>query len=133
MEDSMNDTKRLTDRVGFVLRTAILGVLTGCTTYVDQPRPRATYQPEPPRPREVYTPPPPAYVPPPAVNVPPPTVEVEASVGVGIRDASDFYEPLTPYGRWEVVGSYGRCWIPGRVEASWRPYCNGYWQRTDAG
>jgi len=52
---------------------------------------------------------------------------------VQIRAQSDFYAPLTPYGRWEVVGSYGRCWIPGRVEAGWRPYCNGYWQRTDAG
>ena len=62
------------------------------------------------------------------------------SVGVGvslpsveIRAESDFYEPLTPYGRWEVVGSYGRCWIPGGVEADWRPYSEGYWQRTDAG
>ena len=65
-----------------------------------------------------------------------PSVSVGVSVGlpsVEIRAASDFYEPLTPYGRWEVVGSYGRCWIPGRVEAGWRPYCNGYWQRTDAG
>ncbi|MGA3285642.1 MAG: DUF6600 domain-containing protein [Verrucomicrobiota bacterium] len=52
---------------------------------------------------------------------------------VEIRAESDFYEPLTPYGRWEVVGSYGRCWIPGRVEADWRPYSDGYWQRTDAG
>jgi hypothetical protein len=62
------------------------------------------------------------------------------SVGVGvplpaveIRVESDFYEPLTPYGRWEVVGSYGRCWIPGHVEADWRPYSEGSWQLTDAG
>jgi len=60
-----------------------------------------------------------------AVSVPLPSVE--------IRAASDFYEPLTPYGRWEVVGSYGRCWIPGGVEADWRPYSEGYWQRTEAG
>ncbi|HWX22142.1 MAG TPA: DUF6600 domain-containing protein [Candidatus Binatia bacterium] len=66
------------------------------------------------------------------VSVPLPSVEV-ALPGVQIRAESDFYEPLTPYGRWEVVGSYGRCWIPGRVEADWRPYCEGYWQRTDAG
>jgi hypothetical protein len=60
----------------------------------------------------------------------------EVSVGVSvvaIHTESDFYEPLSPYGRWEVVGSYGRCWIPGGVEASWSPYCNGYWQQTDAG
>jgi hypothetical protein len=70
------------------------------------------------------------------VYVQPPSVEVEASVGsvgVSIRAESDFYEPLSPYGRWEVVGSYGRCWIPARVEANWRPYSNGRWQRTDAG
>jgi hypothetical protein len=60
-----------------------------------------------------------------AVSVPLPSVEIRAE--------SDFYEPLTPYGRWEVVGSYGRCWIPGRVEADWRPYSEGYWQRTDDG
>ena len=60
-----------------------------------------------------------------AVSVPLPSVEIRAE--------SDFYEPLTPYGRWEVVGSYGRCWIPGRIEADWRPYSEGYWQRTEAG
>jgi hypothetical protein len=60
-----------------------------------------------------------------AVSVPLPTVE--------IRVESDFYEPLTPHGEWVVVGSYGRCWRPGRVVAGWRPYCNGNWQRTDAG
>ena len=60
-----------------------------------------------------------------SVNVALPAVEIHAE--------SDFYEPLTPYGRWEVVGVYGRCWIPSRVEAEWRPYCNGAWQRTDAG
>jgi hypothetical protein len=64
------------------------------------------------------------------------SVSVGVSVGlpsVEIRAATDFYEPLTPYGRWQVVGSYGRCWIPARVEAGWRPYSEGYWQRTDAG
>ncbi|HXT41808.1 MAG TPA: DUF6600 domain-containing protein, partial [Candidatus Angelobacter sp.] len=59
------------------------------------------------------------------VSVPLPAVE--------IRTDSDFYEPLTPLGEWVVIGSYGRCWRPARVEAGWRPYCNGKWQRTDAG
>ena len=59
--------------------------------------------------------------------------EVSVFVGVAIHTESDFYEPLSPYGRWEVVGSYGRCWIPNRVEADWRPYSEGYWQRTDDG
>ncbi|MBI3852249.1 MAG: hypothetical protein HY298_18485 [Verrucomicrobia bacterium] len=126
-------SNHLSQKMGFVLCTALLGALTGCTTYVDQPGSRGAYYQEPPRPREVYAPPPAAYVPPPPAYVPPPAVEVDASVGFGIRAESDFYEPLTPYGRWEVVGSYGRCWIPGRVEVNWRPYCNGNWQRTDAG
>jgi hypothetical protein len=46
---------------------------------------------------------------------------------------SDFYEPLSPYGRWEVVGAYGRCWVPARVESGWRPYCDGNWVSTDNG
>ena len=65
-----------------------------------------------------------------------PSVSVGISVplpAVEIRAESDFYAPLTPYGRWEVVGAYGRCWIPGRVEADWRPYSEGYWQSTDDG
>src|SRR6266498_384178 len=60
-----------------------------------------------------------------AVSVPLPSVEIRAE--------ADFYEPLAPQGEWVVIGSYGRCWRPARVEAGWRPYCNGYWQRTDAG
>jgi hypothetical protein len=121
----MNESTRLAGKVGFVICTAFLATLTGCTTYVAQPSPGVYYRGDP-HPREVYVPPPVAYVPPPAI-------EVEASVGFGIRVESDFYEPLTPYGRWEIVGSHGRCWIPARVETNWRPYSNGRWQRTDAG
>jgi hypothetical protein len=65
-----------------------------------------------------------------------PSAAVEVNVGVPsveIRAAADFYEPLTPYGRWEEVGSYGRCWRPSQVAGDWRPYCNGNWQRTEAG
>lgn len=50
-----------------------------------------------------------------------------------IASVEDFDAPLQPYGEWVVVGSYGRCWRPSRVEANWRPYCDGHWQRTDAG
>jgi hypothetical protein len=60
-----------------------------------------------------------------SVSVSTPTVEVHA--------VADFYEPLSPYGRWEVVGSYGRCWIPSGVAVGWVPYSYGYWQWTDAG
>ena len=96
----MNKTKRLVGKIGFVLCTALLGTLTGYTTYGQ------------------------------------PSVSVGVSVSlpsVEIRAVSDFYEPLAPQGEWVVIGSYGRCWRPGHVEADWRPYCNGYWQRTDAG
>lgn len=65
-----------------------------------------------------------------------PSVSVGLSVplpSVEIRVASDFYEPLAPQGEWVVIGSYGRCWRPGHVARDWRPYSEGYWQRTDAG
>ena len=63
-----------------------------------------------------------------------PSVSVEVVFpAVEIHAASDFYEPLTPHGRWEVVGAYGRCWIPVGVDADWRPYSDGYWQYTDVG
>jgi hypothetical protein len=65
-----------------------------------------------------------------------PSVSVGISVplpSVEIRVESDFYEPLAPQGEWVVVGSYGRCWRPGHVARDWRPYSEGYWQRTDAG
>ena len=44
-----------------------------------------------------------------------------------------FYQPLTPYGTWAAVGSYGYCWRPGRVAAGWRPYCEGHWAWTPCG
>ena len=75
------------------------------------------------------------------------TAHGQPSVSVGVRVAplavvlpsveihavSDFYEPLTSHGRWEVIGGHGRVWIPGGVETDWRPYSDGYWQYTDAG
>jgi len=119
----MNKSRCLApDKIGFASGIALLGALTGCTTYVDQPRSQGGYYQEPPPVREVY-------VPPPSVRVESPAVSAE----VMIRTEDDFYEPLSPYGRWAAVGSYRRCWIPGRVEANWRPYSNGNWQRTEAG
>ena len=119
-ENSWRSSSRRSGPFGIASCGALLLALGGCTTYVETPRPR-----------EVYAPSPPAYAPP--VYAPPPSVRVEATAGFAIQNEADFYEPLTPYGRWEVVGTYGRCWIPGRVEADWRPYCNGHWQRTEAG
>jgi hypothetical protein len=49
----MNNTRRLAaDRIGSVLCTALLGVLTGCIGYGDRPPPQA----------RAYAPPPPVYV-----------------------------------------------------------------------
>src|SRR5436190_6551200 len=66
------------------------------------------------------------------VSVPLPSVEVVLP-SVEIHAESDFYQPLTPHGEWVDIGAYGRCWRPARVEVGWRPYCNGSWQRTEAG
>ena len=114
-----------------LLRTSLWSVcllgLTGCTTYVQTGPPVVSVSPPPVRvePPRVYVSPPPVYV------APPPGVEVAPTVE--IRAESDFYEPLTPYGRWEVIEPYGRCWVPTRIEADWRPYCHGHWERTEAG
>ena len=61
------------------------------------------------------------------------SAELEVSAGVSIHATTEFYEPLTPFGTWIVVGSYGRCWHPAGVVVGWRPYCNGYWEWTDCG
>ena len=119
--------------------SVVFTALAGCTTYIQQPALRAVYVPPPPviiEPPRVSVAPPPVSVPlpPPAVYVPaPPPPAPELPVTMEIRAEEDFYEPLRPYGRWEVVGAYGRCWIPSQVGAEWRPYCNGHWERTDAG
>ena len=110
-----------------VVAGLLVWMLTGCAHHHAQAR----YQ------GGAYVEPPPAvYAAPPAVYAAPAAVEVEASGGsveVAIRTEADFYQPLTPYGRWEVVGGDGRCWIPSRVDPDWRPYCNGNWQSTEAG
>jgi hypothetical protein len=105
-DHSMNGTNRWTKKIGFVGCGALLGVLTGCTLYQGQTRYGDGY----------YE----------------PSGQADAAYAE-IRAESDFYEPLSPYGRWEVIGSYGRCWIPSGVDAGWSPYSEGYWQQTDAG
>jgi hypothetical protein len=107
----MHEKTSSANKTGWIL-SALMGgllvwILAGCAHHRDQARYRGSYSEPPP--------------------------QVESSYYAGIRSESDFYEPLSPYGRWEIVGSYGRCWIPGRVDRNWRPYSNGYWQRTDAG
>ncbi len=61
------------------------------------------------------------------------SAEYAYSAGVEVRDWSDFYEPLAPYGHWVRVESYGWCWYPAYVESDWRPYTNGDWMWTEDG
>jgi hypothetical protein len=118
----MNTTSRLIIRTGLLASSVLAVALTGCRTEMVHERTQTVYvparveqAPEPPAP-EAYTPPAP-----------------DPSPVVVIQSENDFYEPLATYGRWVVIGSYGRVWVPARVESGWRPYSNGYWQRTDAG
>jgi len=127
-EQTMNATKRSAARAGSVVCSVLAVALTGCRTHVVHEHARTVYVPTPPP--VVFAPQAPASQPPPPVVVVAPPEQPPVVV---IRSENDFYEPLAAHGRWVVVGSYGRCWIPARVEAGWRPYSNGYWQRTDAG
>src|SRR5882724_1975926 len=131
-ERSMNNTKRPVGNVRLALCSALAGALAGCTTYVEHRSPRTVYAPPPPPPVVVVQPPPPAVQVPPLAEAPVVVTGPESPVVV-IQAETDFYEPLTPHGEWVVVGSYGRCWRPTRVEAGWRPYADGHWRRTDAG
>lgn len=57
----------------------------------------------------------------------------EFAVGISINAVNDFYQPLQGYGYWVDRAPYGRCWYPAYVSSTWRPYCDGYWEWTDAG
>jgi osmotically-inducible protein OsmY len=116
-------------RIAGLLGGMLWGGVTGCTTYVEAPRPPQVHNPPP----QVEVPPPQAYVPPPPVETPPVYVPPPVQVTYVIRDESDFYEPLSRYGQWVSVAPYGRCWVPAHIESDWRPYTNGHWERTDAG
>jgi hypothetical protein len=53
----------------------------------------------------------------------------------GIYGVDDFYEPLSPYGRWISYPGYGMVWQPSVavVGAGFRPYTHGHWERTEYG
>jgi hypothetical protein len=111
--------------------------LTGCTVYELPPQPSPVSVIESPQPVVEEAAPAPVFVEPPRPEVvdvsPPADIEEGYDDQIVIRVESDFEAPLRQYGRWERVGSFGRCWIPGRVDTEWRPYCIGHWQRTEAG
>src|SRR5438874_2587705 len=100
-------TKRLIPWAEGLLGSVLLFVLTGCTTYVEGPPPHRVYIP--PSPPAL---PPSRPAPPVVLEVPVVVSETPMNPTMVIRTASDFYEPLSPYGRWVVVERYGRCWIP---------------------
>lgn len=100
----MNITNCWMRRIGIACGSALLGFLAGCNLY-QEPYGGGYYEPAGPADA--------AY----------------AEIG----SVNDFYGPLSPYGQWVVVAPYGRCWVPGGVDAGWSPYSNGYWQDTDAG
>src|SRR5215468_9152113 len=58
--------------------------------------------------------------------------QVSFSAGIVINSATDFTQPLTPFGSWLTLGSYGRVWRP-QVAIGWRPYSFGRWEWTDLG
>jgi hypothetical protein len=66
-------------------------------------------------------------------GVPATRAEITFSAGIEISSSADFYQPLSSYGAWVDVSTYGRCWHPSRLDRAWRPYTTGYWQRTDVG
>src|SRR5262249_13582541 len=63
------------------------------------------------------------------------TLEAQISFSAGIRigSSADFTRPLSPFGTWVTLRSYGRVWRPGQVTVSWRPYSDGQWVWTDLG
>jgi hypothetical protein len=58
-------------------------------------------------------------------------VSVDMGVSGGVT-FDTFYDPLSTYGEWVTVGSYGRAWRP-RVAVGWRPYYYGRWEWTNEG
>lgn len=123
----MKTINRTWSKAGVVLSSALLLALTGCMTYVEEEPVHTVYS----------APEPVGAAPPVEQPAPPPPDASQATVAdapvIVIHSASDFYDPLAPFGQWVDVGGYGRCWRPIRVEADWRPYSNGHWQETDAG
>lgn len=149
MDDRMNTMIRTSGRIATVVATATVLAVAGCQSVPEEPWPRA----EIPAPAPI----PPAPEPPVIVQQEepqvidlgaapstaagiissPPVVDVaQEPVGdsvVYIRDESDFYVPLEPYGHWISIYPYGRCWYPRGVSTGWRPYCNGNWVYSTSG
>ncbi len=110
----MNPTQRSLRLAFMALGGALLGTLAGCIVYTSEPAYAPAYEGAPP--------------PGPGDETAPPPEDA-----VVVQADSDFYAPLSAYGQWEGIGSYGSCWVPGDVPPGWRPYSDGNWVCTDAG
>jgi hypothetical protein len=51
----------------------------------------------------------------------------------GDRDASYFYDTLSPFGTWVRMSAYGYVWVPRNMGYRWRPYMYGRWIWSDYG
>lgn len=138
-KQTMKALNRPLTHAGLVLCSALAMDATGCRSHVHYthtthlPAPPPVIVTPPPAPPVVVAPPTVVTLPPPVVVATPAPVAVSPAPVVVINTETDFYEPLTPHGRWVVIAGYGRVWTPAHVEIGWRPYSNGYWHRTDAG
>ncbi len=78
----------------------------------------------------------PSQAPPTAgVQAAPAAAEGSVEEQAGIYQESDFYQPLSPYGRWVAYPGYGQVFVPATaiVGAGFRPYTHGHWENTEYG
>ena len=74
--------------------------------------------------------------PPPADGTPPVAVQTVQPPAEAPQSVQQFYAPLTPYGTWYQVPSYGWVWQPSVVvvDSTWMPYRHGgRWVWSDCG
>jgi len=63
----------------------------------------------------------------------PSLVATAAAQSYGYDDSAyqDFYDQMSPYGRWVVTAQWGHVWTPNGVPRGWRPYTDGHWAYAD--
>lgn len=47
--------------------------------------------------------------------------------GNDVASSDVFYDPLSPYGRWDSYSGYGRVFWPSNTGPGWQPYSHGRW------
>jgi hypothetical protein len=63
----------------------------------------------------------------------PSLVATASAQSYGYDDSAyqDFYDQMSPYGRWVVTAQWGHVWTPNGVPRGWRPYTDGHWAYAD--